>query len=275
MRGPNYRGKDRSAAPLLVSTRQDDCPDYSPDGKRLAFSSNRSGFDEIWVSGSDGSRPVQLTNLRKFSATPHWSPDGKRIAFGCRVAEHGEVYVIDADGGVPQPLTKDHSQGDVMSWSRDGRWIYFSSNRSGTHQVWKTPSEGGEAVQITKRGGYYAVESFDGKMLYYLKPGQQSHDFGPIWKVPREGGQETPVLDREIYFISWALRPEGIYFSKMNGKKYLIEFLSFETGKVTPLYQEETPNPRWFLTVSPDGEWFVYTEHPPQESDLMLVENFR
>ena len=84
------------------------------------------------------------------------------------------------------------------------------------------------------------------------------------------------VLDREIRWGAWALRPEGIYFSAMTGKKYAIEFLDFQTGQTTNLYQEETPNFRQALAVSPDGEWFVYDDHPPaQESDLMLVENFR
>jgi len=137
------------------------------------------------------------------------------------------------------------------------------------------PSEGGKAVQITKGGGFYAVESFDGKVLYYVKPGQYTHDNGPIWKVPCEGGEETPVLDREIAWADWALRPEGIYFATQTDKKYSIEFLSFQTGKITPFYQEETPNGRVFLTISPDGEWLLYTEAPSQESDLMLVENFR
>jgi hypothetical protein len=144
------------------------------------------------------------------------------------------------------------------------------------YQVWKMPSQGGKAVQITKGGGFYALESFNGKMLYYLKPGQQSHDLGPIWKVPPVGGIEEPVVDREIAWGDWVLRPEGMYFATRTGKKCLIEFFNFQTGKITPFYQEETPNFRGFLAISPDGEWFVYTEDTtPEESDLMLVENFR
>jgi hypothetical protein len=207
---------------------------------------------------------------------PRWSPDGRRIAFGCGLEEYEEIHVVDADGGIPRRLTSEKSQGENASWSRDGRWIYFPSNRSGTYQVWKAPSEGGEAVQITKRGGHRAVESFDGKMLYYLKGSQQGDDVGAIWKVPCEGGEETPVINREILFLSWALRPEGIYFSTWNDRKYAIEFLSFQTGKITPFYQEESPNLRFFLTISPDGEWFLYNEYTtPADSDLMLVENFR
>jgi hypothetical protein len=51
--------------------------------------------------------------------------------------------------------------------------------------------------------------------------------------------------------------------------------LSFQSGEVAPFYQRETPDELDWLTVSPDGEWFVCSDAPPQESDLMLVENFR
>jgi serine/threonine protein kinase/Tol biopolymer transport system component len=275
MRGPNYKGKDRSAAPLLPTTRQDWDAHYSPDGKKLVFFSDRSGFTEIWNCDSDGLKPAQLTNLRKRTGAPRWSPDGKRIAFDASPEEDSEIYVINADGGNPQRMTNEKSQDQVPSWSRDGRWIYFSSNRSGTYQVWKMPSEGGKAIQITKKGGFYAEESFDGKTLYYLKPGKQSCSSGPIWKVPREGGEETLFLDREVEWCNWALRPEGLYFATQSGKKYLIEFVSFQTGKMAPFYQEETPNFRTYFSISPDGQWFLYTEFLPMESDLMLVENFR
>ncbi len=275
-RGPSYKGRDRSAAPLLVSTRYELNVDYSPDGKKLAFSSYRSGSLEIWVCGSDGSNPVPLTEFRRMAGNPRWSPDGREITFSGRLEENEAVYVIDADGGTPRPLTDEKSNDEVPTWSRDGKWIFFSSNRSGTFQVCRIPSEGGAVVQITKGGGYYAVESFDGKTLYYFKPGKRDVEVGQIWKVPREGGEETMVLDREIRWGAWALKPEGIYFSTMTGKKYAIEFLELQTRQITDFYQEETPNIRESLTISPDGEWFVYSDYPPpQESDLMLVENFR
>ncbi len=83
------------------------------------------------------------------------------------------------------------------------------------------------------------------------------------------------VLAGEIQWVAWALRPEGIYFSIMDGE-YAIVFLDFQTGQITNLYREGTPNFRQSLTTSPDGEWLVYDDNPPlQESDLMLVENFR
>jgi eukaryotic-like serine/threonine-protein kinase len=275
MRGPSYKGTDRSAGRLMLSTRTDRDADYSPDGKKIVFESLRSGFLEIWISDSDGTKPVQLTNMGKPSGSPCWSPDGKRIAFDSRPGEDSEIYVISGDGGTPQRLTSDRSEDVVPSWSRDGQWIYFTSNRSGSYQVWKMPSEGGKAVQVTKGGGYYAVESFDGRFVYYTKPSQQSYVVGGIWQVPRNGGEEALVLDRAIFYFEWVLRPEGIYFPTWTDKKYTIELLSFQTGKITHFYQEETPNSREYLTISPDGQWLLYGNRPPGNSDLMLVENFR
>src|SRR5262245_20865751 len=72
-------------ASLIVSTALEASPRYSPDGKRIAFVSNRSGSDEIWVCGSDGENPIRLTSFRgPLAGSPSWSPDGKQIVFDCR-----------------------------------------------------------------------------------------------------------------------------------------------------------------------------------------------
>ena len=121
------------------------------------------------------------------------------------------------------------------------------------------------------------MESFDGKMLYYLKPGQRDYDLGPIWKVPARRRRGNPGPGSRDFVVDWALRPEGIYFSTWNGKKYAIEFLSFQTGKITPFYQEETPNLPMVSDYLPRrSSGFSTVSTPPfAESDLMLVENFR
>ena len=129
-------------------------------------------------------------------------------------------------------------------------------------------------MQAIKGSGYCAVESLDGRLLYYIKTGQ-NQNVGSIWKVPRDGGEATSVLDREVFWGGWQLRPEGIYFSTQTGKKYSIEFLSFATGKTTLFYREETPDFRFWLAISSDGQWLLDGRRPQGNSDLMLVENFR
>jgi Tol biopolymer transport system component len=75
-------GSVNGNTPFIYSTRDDLGPQFSRDGKRIAFVSNRSGKQEIWVCDSDGSSPVQLTSFRGPNvSTPRWSPDDVRIAF--------------------------------------------------------------------------------------------------------------------------------------------------------------------------------------------------
>ena len=106
---------------IVVSTRQDASPAVSPDGSRIAFASDRSGSFEIYLSGSDGSDPVQLTSMKApDTGTPMWSPDGKQIAFDSRLEGHSDIFVISAQGGSPRRLTTEAYDNMLPSWSRDG-----------------------------------------------------------------------------------------------------------------------------------------------------------
>ncbi|MGA2631656.1 MAG: hypothetical protein ABSG54_15765, partial [Terriglobia bacterium] len=250
---------------------------FSPDGKRIVFASSRSSGNsvEIWVCDSNGSKPVQLTNLGGHDAgTPRWSPDGRQIVFDCDATGTIHIYVMNAEVGPPRALNSGEKSEDVTpSWSRDGRWIYFASNRTGNWQVWKTPAEGGKAVQVTKGGGFAAFESYDGKTLYYAK----GREVRGLWKVPVEGGEETLVLEQlgAGLWGYWGLTQDGIYF--YNDRTHAIEFFSFATRKVTKVVTPER-EPDWLnsgLSVSPDGRWILYAQYDVAASHIMLVENFR
>ena len=80
----------------MNSTRLDHFPQYSPDGKRIAFASNRSGSHEIWLCEADGSNAVKLTSFGGPMSNPAWSPDGRRIAFNARPGGISETYVVSA-----------------------------------------------------------------------------------------------------------------------------------------------------------------------------------
>ena len=79
--------------------------------ERLAFVSNRSGNQEIWVSRRDGSQAAQLTSLRaQNTGSPRWSPDGRWIAFDSCELGNSAIYVVASGGGVPRVLTADPSR---------------------------------------------------------------------------------------------------------------------------------------------------------------------
>jgi Tol biopolymer transport system component len=242
----------------------------SPDGKRVAFCSDRSGFPEIWVADPDGQNPVQLTAMGAYSGSPRWSPDGERIAFDCNVSGHFEIYVGNASGGRSTRMTNGPGDSAIASWSRDGKWIYFRSLRSGGNQVWKIPSAGGEPVQVTRNGGFCAAESADGASLYYTK----ADNVSGLWVMPVAGGEERRVLE-SVKLRAFAVAKDGIYFlapGPSNGT--LLQFHNPATARTITLGAIEKPV-FLYLDVSPDGRSLLYSQHDQEVQDLMLVENFR
>jgi Tol biopolymer transport system component/predicted Ser/Thr protein kinase len=266
------QGKASPQANFISSTRDESVPQFSPDGKRITFQSDRSGTYEIWVCDSNGSNPIQLTFFGgPHTGTPRWSPDGNRIAFDSRAAGQADIYTISSEGGTPKQLTTSPADDVVPSWSRDGEWIYFASNRNGVHQVWKMPAGGGEPVQVTTQGGFAALESPDGKFLFYAK----SRDSTSLWKVPTQGGEESQVLESLSYWSNFAVVPQGIYFIPAGSAGSVsVQFLSFATGNATGIATIQKPV-YVGLTVSPDGKSILYSQIDQAGSDLMLVENFR
>ena len=270
-------GRQHPPTKLISSTRQDHSPQFSPDGKRIVFVSDRSGNEEIWVSESDGSQPVQLTFFDgPVNGTPRWSPDGQQIVFDARPAGNSDIYVISAEGGKPHPLVEEPSHDVMPSWSRDGSSIYFCSNRSDAFQIWRVPAAGGQAVQVTQHGGFEAFESPDGKLLYYTK----GRGPGGVWQMPVAGGEERQVaeLANAGHRRYWAVQNEGIYFvSPRSGARAAINFFSFARRLVTQigvLEKDPLQGPPG-LTVSPDGRWVLYAQADQSISDIMLVDNFR
>jgi serine/threonine protein kinase/WD40 repeat protein len=260
--------------PIIASTRTDYSPQFSADGKRIVFASDRSGYLEIWLAAADGSNQVQLTNLASGRAgSPRWSPDGQQIAFDSVASGNNDIWMINSEGGTPKQLTKEPSNDARPSFSQDGRWIYFRSDRSGTPQIWKMPS--GEpykpAVQMTRSGGYEAFESIDGKSLYFVKTPKG------LWSMPASGGEESLVLD-SVQHSHWIVVENGIYFVDVaQSAKPIIEFLSFATRKVTVIGAIARPLPPTApsFTASRDGRWIAWAQVDRIESDLMLIENFR
>jgi Tol biopolymer transport system component len=254
---------------LIASTRRDQNAQYSPDGKRIAFESSRSGNQEVWVCDADGSNAVQLVTIGR-SGSPRWSPDSQRIVFDSNVDGNWQIYTVSARGAWLQRMTKDLANDVRPSWSQDGKWIYFASNRSGggeSWQVWKMPAGGGGAVQVTKGGGYNPFESKDGKTIYYLKVNRVP---APLWKVPADGGEESQVTDGVGH--SFVPSRGGIYFvvASLRG----LEYFNFSTGISKTILTTQKQLVAG-LTWSPDEHWLLYSQVDQGGSDLMLVENFR
>lgn len=254
---------------MVSSTRRDFTTDLSPDGTHIVFSSVRSGPSEIWMSETDGSNLRRLTSIG--GSTPRWSPDGKQILFESNQRGQPDVYVLTLETGGVQRFTMDGASNSRPSWSRDGRYIYFGSNRTGRWQIWKVPSRGGDAVQITRMGGLYAVETFDGRAIYYTSP-----ELAPeVWTTSANGGEETAVIKNAAGYSTIAMARDGLYYlSSMTARGAQLDFYKFADGASRALATIDRPVHR-FLSSSANGRSVLYTQVDREDSDLMLVDPFR
>lgn len=135
-------------------------PAISPDGKQVAFSSDRSGRPMIYIMNANGSNPRRITFAGKYNSTPSWSPDGKQIAFAGYDKGHFDIFVINKDKTGLKRLTDAKkangkpANNESPSWSPDGRHIVFSSDRTGTKQLFIISPDGTNERQITKDSRY-------------------------------------------------------------------------------------------------------------------------
>jgi Tol biopolymer transport system component len=280
----NAPGATASSPPVVAisSTREESHAQLSPDGRRVAFTSNRSGVWEIWLADPDGANAVQLTSMGAVTGSPRWSPDGQLIAFHSSFEGQWEVFVISAAGGKPRNLTSQPARDGFPSFSRDGHWIYFFSNRTGKDQIWKMPASGGDAVQVTNNGGLAAFESPDGASLYYT---QTLDTPSPLWRLPTSGGQPVKVLEGVVY-VNFVVLEGGIYYiDRTSGEGGIndidrpsgetrLQYFDFATRRSTTVARN-LGNMDVGLTASPDGRRIFYSRVDSSIDDVMLVENFR
>jgi len=266
-------------APFLSSTRGESDLAFSPDGQRVSFSSDRSGESRIWVCNTDGSGCYQLPSVPGaiYTGSSSWSPDGRRLAFDAAIGGTWHVYISATEGSSVRRL----ASGARPRWSRDGQWIYFASTRSGESEIWKARADladaDAKALRITRRGGIEAVESADGRHLYYARRWTSG-----VWRLPLGGSGD--VREEKILDIGgeglWSLRPDGILVLDAGpGPSPMIRFFEFATGGLSDIVHLPAD---WVLkpaggafVVSPDGKWAIVTQERLVESDIMLVENFR
>jgi Tol biopolymer transport system component len=274
--GPNPPEASASpSATFAFSTRNERMPEYSPDGTKVAFVSDRSGNPEIWLCNSEGGECQKLTDLG-VPFLGEWSPDGGLIAFSASESggEDWDVFVISETGGLPRKLTNDDFQNGCPSRSKDGRWIYYHSNRDGWYQICRVSVENGSTKQLTR-----TTTDATGRLRLAPRVAQNGdvlfwRDYG-IWSIPPEGGKETLMLEGVSYYFWWCTWKDNIVYIRRDEEgKHLIEMFDLVSRDKTELHSlEEGTDPDIGLTVSSDGRWIIYSEYEASV-DLMLVEGF-
>jgi len=261
---------------IISSTQGDEEPRISPDGKRVAFQSTRSGSTEVWVADSDGSNAIKLTSFGgPITGTPRWSPDSQRIVFDSRASGHSELYMLSADGGPPQRFPTGTPDAGEPSWSSDGRWIYFKV-LTGQPGIWKAPAAGGPAVQLINDPGGLPQEIPGTSRVSYATTS------GDLKSVSEQGGDVRPITGIRAaagfsIYDSWTPSRAGLYFIDGTTKPNSIQLLDMATQRLQHVADLKGDLPLWGSgpSVSADGKILVWAEGNPIEGDIMLVEGFQ
>jgi Tol biopolymer transport system component len=256
---------------LFPSPLRSDSAQFSPNGKRIAFLTDRLGHWQIWMGSPDGSGLFQLTHLsgERIGAL-RWSPDGQRLAIDINRNNKVRVVLIDADTGGAVDLASTGFEGSSQfspTWSADGKSIYFTSDRGGRSRLWKAEINGRSASPILSEPVQQSWADRTGRYLYYVtsEPG--------IWRLPLDGGhpQLVPEL-RTVYPAgNWDLMGDAIYFIDSQDinrriKRYDLTHrtLAFSTSHV-PRVIFDTPS----LSVDPTGTKILYTQGSAQNGSTI------
>jgi TolB protein len=125
-------------------------PDWSPDGQKIAFASDRDGDSEIYVMDKNGSNLKKLTDNHGYDSRPRWSPDGKKISFETdRDGGDWDIYIMNSDGSSPAAITTNATNDFYQSWSPDGNWLVYVSNINGNNELFIIGINGQNQFRLT------------------------------------------------------------------------------------------------------------------------------
>jgi Tol biopolymer transport system component len=271
----------RAAAPqdppvqsFLESTFVDRSPAYSPEGREVAFISDRTGRRQLWVSDSAGEKPVEWTQL--FEADfwpPAWSPDGSRLVFtGAGPAGLNQLFVADRSTRAAVRVTDDALDYANAVWSSDGTSLYAAAAAGESpHALYRVRAGGGPAEKIA--AGYDYVTGIDpsGQGLYVGRRARRNQ--AELLYLRLSTGQATHLATLNFLEDAWVTR-DGIYYLDRSGDDPLSPVaLSFRThAGATRIVQGYTEPPGRGLSVSPDGRFAITTGVVPPDSDLFLLD---
>jgi eukaryotic-like serine/threonine-protein kinase len=261
-----------AADPVVITSRVESRGAWSPDGRTLAFNSDRLGEMNIWLHGGDGA-DRQLTRGPGGDYQPTWAPDGHAIVFFSARAGNADIWSVALTDGRLTRLTEDPAGDTNPFYSPDGRQIAFISDRGGRAEVWVMGADGSQSRQLTSigAGGHFLRWSPDGRSIAFrAETGTQVQ----VYQVSVADGGLTQLPDIA----------SGAHMSFSPTRSLVLDVRGHNSLWVHPLNGQPARQIFAFAgsdiridypTWSPDGRWIVFDRAASKGGDLWLLEMAR
>lgn len=250
----------RRSNALAPSSRHDTDPEFSPDGKRVIFTSDRSGEREIWIVQPDGSGLRRITEKSRVESEPSWSPRGTEIVY----ASGGALVIQTPEGERIRRIEVSQAPVQHPVWSIDGETIYYTAN-SRLHRIRRDGS--GPAVIAELPELLDLAPSLDGRYLYFSRAGKRFH----ISRMPVTGGAAEVVVTgvASPYF---ALSRRAIYVIRQNSiERAALDGTPLESHGSLPSIDPDTQLWEARLAVTPDESDLIWVQTPRREMDIEMA----
>lgn len=211
-----YDTVTRRIEPIIQGSGANTRLSWSPDGKKLAYSTNKDGNDEIYVYDFETKLSSNLTTHPADDTDPTWSPDGLWIAFTTNRDGNEEIYVMRYDGFQPRNLTNHPKNDSQPNWSMNER-IAFTTDRDGNREVYLMNSDGSAAVNLSQNPAedHSPAVARTGTFIAFTSNREGNQE---IYRMNLAGTEQTNLTRSAMEDFSPSVSPDSLWIAFISNR---------------------------------------------------------
>lgn len=255
--------------PMIQSSFSHTSAQYSAINDQIAYISNESGYNEIWLAKPDGTARKRLTKLKNNLIAPRWSHDGEHIAFLATLTdrESSKIYILNVNNLSVRELHTPFDNIYRPSWSLDGKSIIAAGTIAKDSKLYRIPVDGSEPEVIADTVARFAIETSDNK-IWYVKNSRRG-----LWMIDlAKNNKPVQVIARKQFkaLYNWTVGNNGIYFQTDRENHHRIDFYSFDDHSIKPIVKlpKRTLNRFGSMSYIESEKKLIFTQYQFPQVDI-------